>query len=291
MVQVSYSTGGFAGIEFEPTLDQIAESGFECVEFACDCHGVENRPLEIADDVRRALSERSMTATTVHAPARRNVLGAPTEDWRTRAVGVLADALRLTGELGAGGLVIHGIPNPMFLPRDQDMRSFYTGMVDAMRRSVEELVPVAEQAGVRILLENLPYNRDLRAAGQEGDYPLMHMVDLRDFIEPFPPGQVGLIVDVGHSWTNGRDPASEILAAGDRLWGTHLQDVDRDDPQDNHWAPLQGGLDWPSIIEALEQVDYSGTYTFEVIRPRHDETAGELARMTFSTARSWGLTS
>jgi len=291
MVQVSYSTYGFTDVDYEPTLDRIAEIGFTCVEFACDRHGVEEAPLDQAPAIRRALDERNLTATTVHAPARTNVLGAATEEWRTQALAVLTDALRLTGEIGAAGLVIHGIPNPMFLPQDQDMRSFYTGMVDAMRRSVADLVPVAERAGVRILLENLPYNRDLRAAGGEGDYPLMHVEDLREFVEPFPPAQVGLIVDVGHSWTNGRDPASEILAAGDRLWGTHLQDVDRDDPQDNHWAPLQGGLDWPSIINALEQVNYAGSYTFEVIRPRHDETAEELAKLTFSAARSWGLTS
>tara|TARA_Y100000588_G_scaffold139481_1_gene153312 strand:+ start:3491 stop:4372 length:882 start_codon:yes stop_codon:yes gene_type:complete len=291
MVQVSYSTYGFPGGEFEPTFEQIAEIGFECVEFACDRHGVEDHPLEIAADVKRALDHQNLTATTVHAPARRNVLGAPDNEWRTQAIAVLADALRLTGEIGARGLVIHGIPNPMFLPQDQDMRSFYTEMVDAMRRSVEDLIPVAEQAGVRILLENLPYNWDLRAAGRDGDYPLMHVEDLRAFIEPFPFDQVGLIVDVGHSWTNGQDPASEILAAGNRLWGTHLQDVDRDDPQDNHWAPLQGGLDWPSILKAIEEVNYAGAHTFEIIRPRHDETAEELARMTFSAAQSWGLVS
>ena len=291
MVQGSYSTYGFTEVAYGPTLARIAEIGFECVEFACDRHGVEDAPLEQAADIRQALDDRNLTATTVHAPARRNVLGAPTEEWRTRALAVLADALRLTGEIGASGLVIHGIPNPMFLPQDQEMRSFYSGMVDAMRRSVADLVPVAERAGVRILLENLPYNRDLRAAGHEGDYPLMHVADLREFIEPFPRDQVGLIVDVGHSWTNGRDPASEILAAGDRLWGTHLQDVDRDDPQDDHWAPLQGGLDWPAIVNALEKIEYPGAYTFEVIRPRHDETAEELARMTFAAAGSLGLTS
>ncbi len=140
-----------------------------------------------------------------------------------------------------------------------------------------------------MLLENLPYNRDLRAAGKDGDYPLMRMADLRAFIEDFPPEQVGLIVDVGHAWTDGMDPAREILIAGDRLWGTHLQDVDRDNPQDNHWAPLDGGLDWPSIVSALQQIGYAGAYTFEVIAPRRGESADELARMTFATARAWGL--
>ena len=179
----------------------------------------------------------------------------------------------------------------MFLPQDQEMRSLYTVMVEAMARSVAELVPVAEEAGVRILLENLPYNKDLKVAGEVGDYPLMHVEDLREFIEPFPAEQVGLIVDVGHSWTNGRDPASEILAAGDRLWGTHLQDVDHDNPNDDHWAPLQGGLDWTSILDALQHIEYAGAYTFEIIRPRHEEPAEEMARMTHAVAVDWGLTS
>ena len=75
MVQVSYSTYGFADVNFEPTFEQIANIGFECVEFACDRHGVEDRPLEIAAGVRRALDQQNLTATTVHAPARRNGLG------------------------------------------------------------------------------------------------------------------------------------------------------------------------------------------------------------------------
>ncbi|MEC9007879.1 MAG: sugar phosphate isomerase/epimerase family protein [Planctomycetota bacterium] len=291
MVPVSYSTYGFTQTAYESVFDRIAEAGFRHVEFACDRHGIEKDPLAQAAAILRALQDRNLSATTVHAPARTNVLGGVTEEWRTTAVAVLADAVRLTGEIGASGLVIHGIPNPMFLPQDRNIKSFYTPMIEAMRQSVTELVPVAEQAGVRLLLENLPYNRDLRVAGQDADYPLMHVEDLREFIDPFPDDQVGLIVDVGHSWTNGRDPAAEILAAGDRLWGTHLQDVDHDDPRDDHWAPLQGGLDWNSILGALEQVQYAGTYTFEIIRPRHDESPEDLARLTIEAARSWGLTS
>jgi len=132
-----------------------------------------------------------MTATTVHAPARRTVLGAPTEDWRTEKIPVLADALRMTGEIGAHGMVIHGIPNPIFLPEDCDLKSMYEAMVIAMRCSVEDLIPAAQEVGVRMLLENLPYNRDLRAAGKDGNYPLMRMADLRAFLKTFHPSRLG----------------------------------------------------------------------------------------------------
>lgn len=291
MVPVSYSTYGFPAAACELTFDRISEAGFRHVEFVCDQHGIKRNPRGQAAAIVRALEERGLSASTVHAPAGTNVLGGVTEEWRTTAVAVLADAVRLTGEIGATGLVIHGIPNPMFLPRDRDIKAYYCPMINAMRESITELVPVAKVAGVRLLLENLPYNRDLRITGQDPDYPLMHVEDLREFIDPFPPEQVGLIVDVGHSWTNGRDPAAEILAGGDRLWGTHLQDVDRDDPQDDHWAPLQGGLNWSSILRALEQVHYAGTYTFEIMRPRHGETPEDLVRLTIEAARAWGLIS
>ena len=289
MPQVSYSTAGFGGLELAVVLDQIAGAGFRCVELACDRHAPGDRPSVAAQGIRHQLQQRGMTAATVHAPARRTVLGAPAEDWRVEKIPVLADALRLTSEIGAHGLVIHGIPNPMFLPADCMLKSMYEAMVTAMKRSIEELIPTAQSTGVRMLLENLPYNRDLRASGRDGDYPLMRMADLRALIEEFPPEQVGLIVDVGHAWTDGMDPAEEIRIAGDRLWGTHLQDVDRDDPQDNHWPPLDGGLDWPSIVSALQQIGYTGAWTFEVIMPRHGESAEELVQKTFAAARTWGL--
>ncbi len=295
MARTSYSTSGFKDHQLAPTLDAIAAAGFRCVEYSIDSHASEDRPGRFATEAGRQLERCGLSATTVHGPARTNVLGAPTEEWRKEKVGVLADALRFSGQIGAAGMVIHGIPNPMFLPQDQEMRSLYQPMVAAMKRSVEELIPVAAETGVRLLLENLPYNRDLEpfdgpgSIGGGGDYPLMKIAELRAFIEEFPPDQVGLVVDTGHAWTEGTDPVSEIMAAGDRLWATHLQDVDADQPADNHWVPTQGGLKWDQILAALKNIDYRGAYTFEVINSRHGETPERLAQLAWEVARKWGL--
>ena len=85
------------------------------------------------------------------------------------------------------------------------------------------------------------------------------------------------------------DPVAEIELAGDRLWGTHLQDVDRDEPNDNHWVPTQGGLDWPAICAALERVGYAGVWTFEVFDGLKGESQEELASQTRAVASAWGL--
>ena len=56
-----------------------------------------------------------LQAGTLHAPLEKNVLGAPEEDWRREKVGACSDYLRLSSELGAQGMVIHPVPNPMFV--------------------------------------------------------------------------------------------------------------------------------------------------------------------------------
>ena len=296
MVDLSYSTSCFKEHQLAPALDAIAAAGFRCIEFSIDTHASEDHPDRFAAAASRELEGRGMRATTVHGPARTNVLGAPDEAWRQEKVEVLADALRFCGQLGAAGMVIHGIPNPMFLPKDQEQRSLYEPMIAAMKQSVEDLIPVSAATGVRLLLENLPYNCDLEQfdgvgsiGGGGGDYPLMKIVQLRAFIEEFPPDQVGLVIDTGHAWTEGTDPVGEIEAAGDRLWGTHLQDVDAARPADNHWVPTHGGLKWDQILAALQSINYRGTYTFEVINNRHGETPEQLAQLTYEVAQEWNL--
>ena len=296
MPECSYSLAGFSKYAVDGALDAIADAGFSCIELAgvgtsfSDWHLAPGDDVPVpptgraAADFRGQLARRGLRATTLHAPARKNVLGAPSEDWRNEKVTVLGNYLRFAGEIGATGVVIHGIPNPMFLPQGKDISTFTATMVDAMQRSVEELVPVAAEAGVRMLLENLPYQRDL-----DMEYPLIRMHQLRPFVEQFPSEQVALIVDTGHAWTNGDDPAGEIETAGDRLWGTHLQDVPLKDANDNHWLPTEGELDWPGICATLRRINYAGAWTFEVIYGRQDETADELARQSRAVATNWGL--
>ena len=65
--------------------------------------------------------------------------------------------------------------------------------------------------------------------------------------------------------------------------------MDGDDPQDNHWVPTHGGLDWTSIRNALDETGYAGVLTFEVIVARHGETPADLARLTRAMVDGWGL--
>ena len=279
-MQISYATAGFKDQPLAKALEEIAAAGYSHVEIS----SLEGDPERVPtgrelEQLQARIEESGLRAGTVHAPMMRNVLAAPEEDWRREKAALLGEFLRLSGAIGAGGMVIHPVPNPRFV--EDPERPELTGIMSgAARRSLDDLVPVALESGVRMLLENLPYH---------SHFPFLTMTGLRGLVGDYPEDAVGLVVDTGHAWTVGNDPAGEIRTAGERLWGTHLQDVDGEDPQDNHWAPQQGDLDWPAIRQALREVGYRGFWTFEVITPRQGESAAELAQLTYATARELAL--
>ncbi len=276
--RVSYSTAGFGDRDVEAALDAIAASGYDHAEIVGQKpHVAEPLAGKALREFRARLEQRGLAGGTVHAPLTRNVLGAPEEGWRREKVEVLAAYLRFTAELGSTAMVVHPIPNPRFVP-EPERTELPQIMNEAARRSLDDLVPLATEVDVRILLENLPY----RCA-----YPLLDMTELRALVEPYPVEALGLVIDTGHAWTLGNDPAEEIRAAGSRLWGTHLQDVDYKNPQDDHWVPTYGGLDWGAVRAALENVGYAGLWTFEVAAGRAEETPEELARLTRQVAVDW----
>lgn len=277
MKKLSYSTVGFLDRDVEASLDAITKAGFRYVEIlGQEPHISEPLSGRALLKFRLRLEQRGLKAS-IHAPLGTNVLGAPDEQWRLEKVKVLADYVRFAGDLGAEEIVIHPIPNPMFV-LEPDNPALPKCMLDAARRSIEELIPIANKAGVRILLENLPYLCN---------YPLLTMRDLRLFIDAYPEESVGLTLDTGHAGISKNDPAEEIRIAGNRLCNIHLQDTDLED--DRHWLPTHGVLDWNRILQALSEIQYDNLWTFEVINGRHGENPDELSIASYRIAGSWSL--
>ena len=194
MGKISYSTAGFFDRDVEAALDAVAEAGFDRAEIVGqEPHVAEPLVGRELEAFRSRLEERGLAGGTVHAPLTRNVLAAPEEEWRREIVEVLASYLRFAAALGCGGMVIHPVPNPMFVP-DPEREELPQIMRDAARRSLDDLVPVAEEVGVRILLENLPYHCA---------YPFLNMGELRALVDPYPGAALGLVIDTGHGWTGG----------------------------------------------------------------------------------------
>lgn len=280
MVRVSYSSAGFEDRDIEAALDATAAAGFRFTELCGRAPHI-SQPFtgEALVGFHRRLLARGLQASSVHGPTAPHILGAPEEAWRQKAVKVLADYIRFTAAVGAPDMVIHPVPNPSLM-EDADHPSMPGRICDAARRSLDDLLSVAEESGVRMLLENLSY----RCA-----YPYLTMRELRPLVDGYPDPLVGLLVDTGHAWVIGNDPVEEIRVAGDRLRGIHLQDAEHGGTSDRHWVPTHGDLPWDAIVDALFQVGYPGAWTFEAHRGRHGETSEEAARQCLELVGQWGL--
>jgi sugar phosphate isomerase/epimerase len=169
-------------------------------------------------------------------------MDSPFEEVRQGAVTELKRCLRIFGELGAKWMNLHpGRYTPMH------PRSFY---IQRNLETFHELMPLATECGVGLMIENLP-----------GDYN--NAAQMADLLDPMP--ELGLHLDIGHAnlmiWPNSTE---EILDRfGDRLRHVHIHD-NKGGEADLHLPLGAGNLDLEKHVRTLKQVGYDGPITLEV---------------------------
>ena len=291
MTLLSYAAQGFVEMEPRAAYEAVAAAGFENVEV------MGNDPLMLeaptgkgVSDFCDMLSDCGLTATSIHGPFTRpgRTLADPIEERRREDVAAFAAYVRFCGAAGIPAIAIHAT-TPLLLwqhyaggasaSSEDESAQLARLMADALRRSLDELVPIAAACNTRLLLENLAY---------EPAYPLCYLGGLRPVIDAYPAEQVGLVIDTGHAVLLGADPVAEIHAGGTRIGGTQLSDVP-DGTRFDHRIPGQGDLDWDGVFAALVTEGYDGALTFEVSGGVNDETPEETARLTreFARQRGW----
>lgn len=168
-------------------------------------------------------------------------------DSRGEALRGTSDGLRAAGLLGASCAVLH-----LGWQRDAWDAHAYGWA----REAVSELLPIAREAGVRLLLENI-ISAGTRAAALRA---LLDEVD--------PAGAAGICLDLGHAHVDG-GVMNELRDAGDRL--AHLHVHDNDGTEDAHLAPGRGSIPWRTVRSALATAGYDGMGALEL----RDHSRGE----------------
>ena len=280
MDDTSYSTGGFTDRGIEQALDVVATVGFPQVEVSGrDPHLGHRLTGKGLSDFLSGVESRGLKVRTMHAPSGRTTLGTTDQEWRKQEIATLHDYILFLSDLGGTDMVIHPIPNPIFVENAYAPETAEL-VKEGVAISLERLVPVAQEAGVRINLENLPYHCN---------YPYRTMTELRPLVAPYPSEHMGLIRDSGRVGVRGNEIVDEIRSAGPRLCGTHLHDVEGTEDGTDHRGPTRGFLDWDNLLGTLEEIDYQGPYTFETSVPAIGETSEELAAFARQFAVDRGM--
>lgn len=275
MDNTSSTTSAFLDRSLEAALDALGEAGFPQAEiWVSDAH-MGTPSDQGLSQLRGILEAHSVRGRTMHAPVGRNTLAVLDASWRKESVGVLTEYVRLAGALGLTELVIHPISRDLApLADDPALPQLIR---EAVQRSLDDLMPAVEESAVRITLENLPIP----------NLPLNSMTELRTLVDPYPSEAVGLVIDIGHAARLDLDPVDELHAAGERLCGTHIHDINVQEGGTDHYSPTLGNLDWDAVRQAFTEIGYTGPWTSEATRPSHGESPEELAREVKDWMTSW----
>jgi sugar phosphate isomerase/epimerase len=133
-----------------------------------------------------------------------------------------------------------GVPRPQKTPAS-DSRA-------AARRSIEELLRIAEPLGVQIAVEVIP--NELSRPGS-----IVH------FVEDDLDG-VGICLDFGHAHLDG-DVLDAVETVSEHLVATHVHD--NNGRTDDHLLPFEGTIDWAGTLLAVQKVGYDGPFMFEIV--------------------------
>jgi sugar phosphate isomerase/epimerase len=190
--------------------------------------------------VRAALQEHDLGVvghTAYYLP-----LANPFESVRQAAVEESKRCIEAFGKIGAAWMNLH--PDRCAPMHD---RSF---VIERNLQSLRELLPVARDWKVGLMIENLP--------GQFNS-----VSQLAQLLDPLP--ELGLHLDIGHcNLLTDYNTAEEIIAAyGSRLRHVHLHD-NKGGSADLHLPLGAGTVDVPYQVRALQISGYDNTITLEV---------------------------
>jgi len=219
-------------------LQSVRRNGFTRVELWVAQPHVNYRSSAEWSEVLTALNEADLAVCSVHAPFYRTVadaahgkflsISAAEEAERRAAINETYLLLKQMPLPTTDLLVVHpGAPG--------DFAS--AGCMDRLCASIEELLALAAERGVRIALENMPF-------------PGAGCGEMLALLDRFQSPRLGLGFDLGHA--NLLDSSPELLVEClARSWVIHVHD--NDGKRDSHLLPFEGTIDWRAFAACLER--------------------------------------
>ncbi|MBN1672723.1 MAG: sugar phosphate isomerase/epimerase [Kiritimatiellae bacterium] len=186
--------------------------------------------------LRAHMEQAGIRLYSCHAPfSGPNDLSLLDNDARLSAVDVHVETIHRAVLAGVECLVIH--PGLDVTEPEREAR------LEKLMASLELLLPVAEQMGMPLALENMP-------PGYLGDESWM----IGDVMANFPSLFLGVCFDTGHAHMTAEGVTGTFRALRTRIITFHIHD--NDGSADAHLQPPHGTIDWPSFARELHTLNF-----------------------------------
>ncbi len=238
------------GADTKGKMRSAARMGFDAVELRSSAVlGTPEAPVRLSGRL-------PLPVSSIYTSAQRDPVAEEREVRETR-LAFWRDLIPIARDLGARGIIMVPIRRPHRLP---DLTPLYSSSeleLGLLYRILDDLVPLAERAGIALWIEPLNF------------YEAMLVPNIGKALEicqRYSSPGLGLVADTFHMNIMEPDVLSSLRAAAPYLGHLHLSDSNRQ-------LPGQGHIDFRAILAALAAEGYDGYLALEAIPPADPETA------------------
>lgn len=242
------------------TIEILAKAGFDALDYTFT-PWMERGEMpwngsdftKYAKEVNQIAKDNGISFNQAHAPFVFHTSYLP--DWNREIMPLQIRCMESCALLGIPVLCVHPIHHMNYRLHKEEIWKLNEEYYALLQ-------PYAKQFGVKIALENM-FQEDSRRRCIVPDM-FSNPVEYAEFYDKLGNTEDFIcLVDTGHSGIVGEDAADTIKVLGNRVCALHLNDNRFYD--DGHLIPLQGLIDWDSVMKALAEVDYKGDFTFEAL--------------------------
>ena len=222
--------------------------GFDGIELAVGASGFltpDSDEAKCAELARTAGEEGIKISSLASGLGWQLPMSSPDPEVRDKAVDILKRCLRIGGWLGIDCvLVVPGLVSSFDATGPEHVP--YDVAYENMRAAIPAAVPVAEESGVVIGIENV-WNK-----------VLLSPLEMRDFIDGFATEWVGAYLDVGNMIVSGY-AEDWVRILGKRIGCVHFKDFKREVGTISGFCDLlEGDVNFPAVMASLRAVGYDG---------------------------------
>ena len=249
MISYAVSLGSFGSVMTSALADAFRKSKLHNLELSFTPYTLSTPESECSKELtRNLLREKTVFSSSVHLPFYGGgVSWDPSsldEEERKAVVARISALIRTHADMMAPHVTLHASNEPPL--------SEHPARMDQVCRSIEELIPLAEEFHFSINVEYLPRT----CVGN-------CVSELRAVTARFNPEHVGICMDVNHVMDRWREVPGIIAELAPRIRTFHINDYDGVDEM--HWFPGQGILDWPAIMGEIRKIDHDVLLILETL--------------------------
>ncbi len=224
----------------EARLKAISEAGFTHLHW---CHQWNSDFFYSTSELKQYakwFQDFGLQLLDIHGSAGQEKCWYSTVEYERQAgVELVINRIIMLHELGGTGSLMMHIP--AFADREGFDRGAVLPRFEAVKRSLDELIPVLEKYSVRIAVEN----------GFSDTFETIGML-----MKDYPGKYVGITYDSGHGNIAEGKGMDRLEPYKDRLQALHLND--NDSSGDQHQPPFFGTVDWERMVKLLAESSYKG---------------------------------